>query len=280
MINTGYATLNQRPEPLYAVGVDVPTSIFPIVMANSKVDETKPRHSIIAGELIGVEDCPSVNLSGYVGDKSMPLYIGDDACHHLPVPLCNTDDFAFAFSTTPTLALLFATDIGFISLNLTSKSGKTLLKKLSYLPEHAPSRLVGDTRFPLDLLGGYSAPCGRHLVDCLKPSPKRRSRLVEDSASNGVDLMPTVIALIAWATSDLVVLSHLLAIKAVNAIRVTMVFNPLKASIVIGELIIKVFNSVFSHFLIPFLHVLYHNLYMLSRDNYLINIKQALIYGG
>jgi hypothetical protein len=49
------------------------------------------------------------------------------------------------------------------------------------------------------------------------------------------------------------------------------VLNPLQAGIIIRELGVKVFECVFIHFFIPFLHVLYHTFYMLSRDNYQIS---------
>ena len=63
MIDTGYTTLDQRPKAFYAVGVDTPTSIDFGAMLNAKVLVAKPSHSVIAGELIGVE-------GGILGDIS------------------------------------------------------------------------------------------------------------------------------------------------------------------------------------------------------------------
>jgi hypothetical protein len=269
MIDAGYATLHQRPETLNAVRVDAPTSILPVVVADSKVGETEPRHGIVAGELVGVEDCTPVNLPENVGDNGVPFYIGDNACHHLPVSLGDADDLALALSATPTLALPLSADVGFVSLYLANESGEVLLKEHPDLPEHSPGRLVGDTRFPLDLLGGYSTSGGSHLVDCLKPNPERGSGLVEDSAGGGVNLVSAVVALVAGTALNPVVLCHPLAYRAVDAVRVAVALNPLKAGIVVGELLVKVFKRVFLHFLIPLIHVLYHNLYVLSRDNYL-----------
>ena len=275
MINAPNATLNQRPESLNAVGVDAPTSILFSVMADSKVSEAEPRHSVVGGELIGVEDCSSVNLPGHIRDNGVPFYIGDNACYHFAFSLGDADDLALALCTTPTLAMPSPTDIGLVNFHFTNKGGEVLLKELSDLPEHSPSRLVGDTRFPLDLLGGYPASGGSHLVDCLKPNPERRSRLVEYCAGSRVDLMTAVVALIAGATNNPVVLRRPLAYRAKYAVGVAVVLNPLQTGIVIWELSVKVFNGVFVHFLIPFLHVLYHNIYMLSRDNYLIKISSV-----
>ena len=88
--------------------------------------------------------------------------------------------------------------------------------------------------------------------------------------------MPAVIALVARSSLNPVVLRYLVARRAMDTIRISVVFKPLKNSIVIRKITLKFcqcvllkfsFNSIV-HFRIPFIHVLYHNIYVVSRDTY------------
>jgi hypothetical protein len=60
--------------------------------------------------------------------------------------------------------------------------------------------------------------------------------------------MPAIVALIARATCNFVVLRYLVAYRAVYAIGIAMVLNPFKTNFISGELGVKIFGSVLVHF--------------------------------
>jgi hypothetical protein len=133
--------------------------------------------------------------------------------------------------------------------------------------EHTPSCLIGNSHFSLDLLGRDTASGRSHAVDSLKPYSKRCRGLVKYRASSRVDLMPTIITLIAWATSNPMMFGYLVALGAVNTFRPTMGLNPFQTGFIGGELLVKIFSGILFHFSPHY--KAYHKLYMLSRDNYL-----------
>jgi hypothetical protein len=71
---------------------------------------------------------------------------------------------------------------------------------------------------------------------------------VKDSASRRGDLIAAIIALIDFAVSYLMMFCNLVAFRASNTIRKPMGFNPFKASIIIQELMVKIFHGISSHF--------------------------------
>ncbi len=86
-------------------------------------------------------------------------------------------------------------------------------------------------------------------------------------ASSGIDLMVAVIAVIAVAISNLMMLGCSLAVRAVNTVWVPLVFEPFKTSVFIWKSFIKVIYREFLHLSIPLIQVFYHKSYLLSRDS-------------
>ena len=79
----------------------------------------------------------------------------------------------------------------------------------------------------------------------------------------------TEVTTINHAPSYSMMLRDFLALFARNTIGVEMISKPFKADIIIRKLFIEVSYRVVFHFNIPPTHVLYHKIYVLSRDNYL-----------
>jgi len=92
---------------------------------------------------------------------------------------------------------------------------------------------------------------------------------VEDGSSSGINLTTTVITGIACAVLNPMVLGYLLALHTMDAFRPAKVLKPFKTSLISRELCIKIFGSIFLHFLTSLTLPFYHRLYLLSRDNYL-----------
>lgn len=105
MIYTTNTTLYERPETLNTVSVDFPTSIYFIMVVNSKMFDTEPREMVISGEFVSIESGIPINIVNHEGDKGMSLNIGDNLCCDFTIPLYSTKNLRLALCTTPTLTL-------------------------------------------------------------------------------------------------------------------------------------------------------------------------------
>lgn len=270
MIDTTYTTLYKRPEAVYGVDMDITHNVDLFGMGNAVMFVSHFGKSVIAAEFV----CKDSGIGGYIllnqGHKCLGFNIGDSSSNNPIIPLHNASHDSLATSTTTTLALPSTAEVGFIGFHFARQFSTILTKKCANLLEHAPRCLVGYASLTLNLFSRDTTPSRTHAIDSLKPSLERCSRLVKDSASSRINLSTAIVALIARSTVNLVMLRNSLAFHTGNPIRPAMLFNPFEAFIIVWELSFKVFHRVLSHLLNPFLHVLYHKRYMLSRDNYLI----------
>jgi hypothetical protein len=258
MIDPCDATLNQTPKSLNAVSVDIPSSVDLIVVQDSLVLVSDSSHVVIRGEFVSIEGGVPINHAVHKGDKSFALNILNDTGYNFTIPLCGPNDLTLTLSSPTALARSFTPDIGFVYLDLSGKRFAIIIKESSNLMKHAPCCLVSNACFPLYLLGGDTASGGSHAIHDLKPSLKWCRGLVEYSVGGRVDLSATIVALIARAVPNLMVLRYLLALCTMNTFRPSLVLDVFKASIIGRELLLKVFCSVFLHRLTPLHHVLYH----------------------
>ncbi|MBA7606962.1 hypothetical protein ES703_14114 [subsurface metagenome] len=248
MIDTINTTLDQRPKTFNAVGMNFTPDILFGMMADTKVFITEPCHMVITREFIGVEDSVSVNLISHEGDEGMSFNIWNNLCHYLAIPLNCSKNFSLTIRTSATLATPYTAHISLVNFHFASKMLEILIHKSANLFEHSPCCLIGNTRFPLNLLGRYTTPCGSHAIYDLKPNPQGSRRFAEYSVSERMNLMPAVVASITLTTCYVMMLSYLLTFWTINTIRPEVVFYPSQTTNIIREFIIKIFGSVFIHF--------------------------------
>jgi hypothetical protein len=248
MIDTINATLDQRPESLNVIRVDSTPNILIDTVLNTEMRKSKSSQMVIRGELIGQKYGVPIHLIDYKRYKGMSLNIGDYGGGYRALPLYCTDYDRLTRSTTPTFTSLFSTDVSLVNFHFPSQMIVGIHKKSADLLKHTPRCLISNTRLTLNLFGGDTTSGRRHTVDSLKPHSQWSSGLVEYCTSKRVNLITAIIAHIASPIGYFMVFSYLLALRTMNTIRVAMVFNPLKASIVIRELGVKIFKSVGFHF--------------------------------
>ena len=68
MINTRNTTLNQRPETLNTIGMDIATSVDLCAMPNPKMPISQSGHVVIGRELVSVEDSITRDLFSHEGE--------------------------------------------------------------------------------------------------------------------------------------------------------------------------------------------------------------------
>jgi hypothetical protein len=136
------------------------------------------------------------------------------------------------------------TVVSLIELDLTIEHPVVLFEQGANLVEHAPRGLVGDAQLSLQLLCGYPASSARHEIDAVEPQFQGRSRSLEDRALQGVLVVATVSAGIRGSVLLSVVLRDLLALGAVDALRVQLADQVVEARGVVGELLVELEDRV------------------------------------
>ena len=277
MIDTRDTTLCQRPEAFDAVGMGIPIDIDLSTVSNSLVPVSCLRNPVIAMELVGVDDGSPSHIPLDEGHDCRTLDVGDNGSGDLPLPLDYANDGGFAFCSSSSLTPSNSAKIGLVNLDFAIKRDSIFAEQSPDLLEHSPRCLIGDASYPLKLFGGVPRAGSGHPEHSVKPGCKRCGRLVEDGIGGRVNLMPAVVALVARSALNPVVFPYLVANRAMNPVWPSVVLKPLKDSIVVREVTLKLAQAILlkfcscsvSHCSIPPIHVLYHKMYVVSRDSYL-----------
>jgi len=275
MIDSRDATLCQRPEALGGVGVGIPLHIDFSTMLDSFVPISSLGEPVVAVELIGIDNgSPSHILLDKRHDGGA-FDIRNNRGGDFPLPLDYADNGGFALGSPPSLASSDSAKIGFVNFDLTVKRDSVFPEQCPDLLEHSPCRLISDSSYPLKLFGGVSRASGSHPEHGIEPSAEGSGRLVEDGVGGRIDLMPAIIALVARSALNPVVLSHLVANGAMDSVWPSVLFQPLKNRMIVREVTLELAQAVLlelcrhslGHFSIPLTHVLYHKIYVVSRDS-------------
>lgn len=95
-------------------------------------------------------------------------------------------------------------EIGFIHFDRTSQVVTVCCHELTDAVEHAPRGLVGDTEFPLQLLGADTGPGLCYEVDGIEPALEFSARMIKDGAFERVDMMAAETAGVGRPARDVV----------------------------------------------------------------------------
>ena len=123
-----------------------------------------------------------------------------------------------------------------------------LIHEATYLLEHSPSCLVGNSKLTLKLFSRDTTSGARHQKYGMKPVAERSSRLVKYRASRRGYRVTTELTDVIFSSRPMVELRYLLALRAVNAVRVSALEYAFKASIIGRILLIEVFNRILISF--------------------------------
>ena len=276
MVDSRDSTLRQAPEALDSVSVGILIDVDLSTVLDSLVPVSSLRNPIVAVEFVSIDDGSPSHILLDEGHDGGAFDIGDNRCGNMPFPLDYADNGGFALGSPSSLAPSDSAEIGLVNLDLTIKRDSIFAEQCPDLPEHSPSCLVGDSSYPLKLFGRMARACSGHPEHRIEPGCKRGGRLVEDSVSSRIDLMPAIVALVARSALNPVVLRHLVTNWAMESVWPSVLFQPPKNRIIVREVTLKLIQAVllelcrhsFCHCSIPPIHVLYHKIYVVSRDSY------------
>lgn len=271
MINTTYSTLYEAPKALYGVGVGIADNVFARSVIAPFMSETVGLDGIIDRILIRVDNSAFGNVLIDKRHDGRAFGISNNIRGDFALPLGDTNYGCLALCTTPTFTRPFTANISLVNFDFILEHTFALVKKFADLLEHAPCCLIGYTRSSLKFFSRMTATSSSHPKHGLKPYFERGAGLMKDRSSSWVNFMSAKVTFVARSFSYFVMLCYSLANRTLNAAREAVVFKPFQTSIVIREFFLKVFERVFnlflfSHFL-TLSHVVYHNNYVVSRDN-------------
>lgn len=218
---------DEHPKPLNGIGMAVTDNVDLLAVVDSAM-LFKPRSKTAVGtEIIGKQggfwqDVLFGNSNQRIEFDIRCDYSADFA------PALNHSHYGGPLSvsghgaTDPTLAP--SAEVGLVHLDLlilaTQRAGLLGIQHGANLLKHAPCGLVGNACLTLNLLSTDSAASRGHQIDGIKPRCQWSARLVKDRISSRVNVVATVIARIRRATLDAVMLRHLFAVLAIDAIGV------------------------------------------------------------
>jgi len=260
VINAVNATLDSAPKGFHSVDMGNATNILLGGVLDYFMGIAQPFNLIVAGKLIGKDNgfVFSGNLRFNHREQYPSLDIGDYLCDSVPLAFNHSHDNRFAQCTTTTLARPLAADVGFVNLNLPGKRVNILSHEIADFLEYAPCCLVGDTQFPLELLGGDACFGGSQEEYGVKPRAERGIRFVKDSASRRGYMRTAELTGVDLAGGYPVVGGDFLTLVAVDSFGKAGFFEEVKASVFIRKLLLKISDSVGFHVLFSNLTVCLH----------------------
>ncbi len=186
MINTLDAILDQRPEAINGIRVDVAHHIDIVRVKDSFVAVAHIAKGIVDSVFISVDLRTLLYFVFDDGKNSLALGVGNCSGFDGSVAsICNSNDRGLVCCSASTLALAPTAKVRFVNLDFAIHRVKVFIKHHADLFAHSPSRLVGNARLALDLLGGNPAAGLSHKIDGVEPGHERGSRLVKDRSSSG-----------------------------------------------------------------------------------------------
>src|ERR1035441_4454922 len=244
------STFDKAPKALNGIRVDFSDNIDLLAVIDSLMGVTASAEAVVGAEVVCKDHGVRQDVLFDESSQCIGLNVVGDECPNLPLALDHSDNGSLVCSASA-CSLGSASVVGLVHFDLTPASTNrpalVITKHGANLLKHAPRRLVSHTRFPLNLLCRNSAARRGHQVDGIEPSRERRGGLVEDRASGRVNVMPAMVARVGRATLDAVMLCKRVARFAEDAVRVEVIAKPIKASRIVRELLLEVFQRVRQH---------------------------------
>ena len=250
MVDAAQTVFDQRPEPFNGVCMLVANDINLLRVMNATVIVTKRIKPTIRCVLIGVNDGARQYSFLHEWLKRAGEDVGDHSGNDMALTINRSgyDGFVFTGRAAFLPASAITANISFVNFNAPAQWFVILFEHLANLFEHAPRGFVSNSGFAFKLLRRDSATSRGHEIDRVKPRTQRRAGLVVDRVRGRVNMVAAMLARVRLARSHPVMLCHLAARVAEDAVGVQIILEPLKAGIIRWELALEILERVASHF--------------------------------
>ncbi len=273
MIDPTNPALDKTPETFDGIRVNLADDIDALAMVDSLMLVSPSIKPVVGAK--GISEDGGFREYMFLDESAqcVRFHVGRNEGANLPLALNHTDNRSFLGSASAR-SLGPAPVVRLIHFDFATESANRpalfIGQHRANLFEHAPRRLVGHSRFPLNLLGRDSASGLRHQIDRIEPSGERSGRLVKDRLSGRVNMMAAMIARVRRTALDAVMLSNRVARLAKDAVWVQVVAQPFQTRRIIWELFLEVFQRVRQH--VRFAVVVSHWLPTLTPQPYQIDV--------
>ena len=179
-------------------------------------------------------------------------WIGDDLSDDFATTLHHSKDCGFAdtasslFVALVEVFVLFeSAEIAFVHFDFARQFWTVIfIEHRSNPVEHAPRAFVGDAKLAFQLLCADAASRRCHQVHGVEPELQGRGGILEDRADHRMFMPSTELAAIGRASLGAMMLGHLLAFWAEDAVRIQPSDQLFKASGIVGILALKLHQRV------------------------------------
>jgi hypothetical protein len=257
MIDTANTVLNQAPQALNGVGVNVSfdvdargmlDSTMPIVQRDSIVT-AQIANAIVGTKFVGIDGAARSDMLLNEFSESVAVHFGNCLRNHHPASLHDCHDGSFlgvAAHRASSAAFADSTDVSFVYLDRWPLQLHVVLgEQGANLFEHTPCGFIGDTSFTLNLLCGDAASSGTHQESSIKPQLERGSSFLEDGSGQRINLSAAIIATICGPADDTMMLALNTALIAISdPAGPALLFHVFQAGVIIRKLAVKVSNGV------------------------------------
>lgn len=233
------AALNVRPERLDGVRMNITPNVFFRAVIDRAMEvaplcESTERPGCVRGDKASFAD----KLFD-MGQHAISAAVAHDATHNLAVALDHSEHHGlvvFAHS-------VFAADEGLVDFDHAIVGTATAKRRVAvYLPHvlpdqeaHAPRRLVGDAKLPLDLFSGHAVPRSAEQEHDVVPIMEGCAGLLEGRPGGRIDLIAAMLALEGAPSLDPVEPSLPEAGKAGEAFTIPNAHQMREAGFLVGE---------------------------------------------
>lgn len=244
MINASQSVLHEAPETFDGIGVDVPRHINLLAVVDAVMNVStfrNVRDAVIAQQFVRKHRALGEDMLANNGEQRRSCGPVSSERSDFAATLHHSDNHNLVFPSITASNAASSANVSFVNLySLAALSANRFClifcQHGANLLEHPPRGFIGHTRLTLNLFRRDAATSGRHQIHRIEPRSQRSRGFVEDRASRRVNVVTAIVTAIRWATDHAMMLSHALAILALDAVRVEMVLEPFKTGCVIWEL--------------------------------------------
>ncbi len=238
VVSTDDRPLQQAPDALNPVRMDIPTNPFLFRVIDALVAGIRIGNSLVGGKLVGVDRlCLGISVIRDELVKRGLVRVGDDLQANLPLPLDGSDRDGLVTTVAAAHAARLAAHISLVNLH-------DALQKFTVGVPHGradtvaevPRRLIGDVERALHLEGTDAFLALGHQVDRQKPLGQRKVCVVKNRARRNRKVIVAPVAVELLAGRDFRD-DGAVAARAANASRPAKSGKPFAALVVVAVLL-------------------------------------------
>ena len=195
-VSAANSAFQMFPKVFQIVDVRFAVGVLACAMIYHLVRVALLRQPFIGVQLVSVNRRAVENI--FLNDwlKRLTFAVRNNFGHHLTFALQHSKDYGFARRSATANASMTTADVSFITFNFTEQRPFVVNLRHVFADKvcHAPCRLVGHAKLPLQFLRGNSVPRSGEQINPVEPKLQRRSAVLKRSADCRVKMMPAPLA--------------------------------------------------------------------------------------